>query len=146
MRLMSMSRWSLLATVVLVPLLAACSAEPASSPTATVNSGPLLLTTSSPTLSGLEALARGSLVTDQSGCVRLKSGSGALVTLAWPSGYRAQAAGGHFVVLDASGGTVAEEGVELQVGGGVSPASSGWANTRCAEGSTVWAVGQISIG
>jgi hypothetical protein len=129
--------------------LAACGqGQGVATPTSAAgDSGPLLLTTSSTTLSGLEAKASGRLVTDQSGCVRLKTGTGTLVTPAWPVGYRAQAAGDHFVVLDASGSTVAEEGAELQMGGGgVSPAPSGWANTRCAEGSTVWAVGQIGVG
>jgi hypothetical protein len=127
--------------------LAACGRSTGASTTSSAagdGSGPLLLTTSSTTLSGLEAKASGRLVADQSGCVRLKTGAGTLVTPAWPIGYRARSAGDHFVVVDASGSTVAQEGVELQMGGGgVSPAPSGWANTRCAAGSTVWAVGQI---
>lgn len=94
----------------------------------------------------MEALATGRLIVDSAGCVQLKTASGALVTPAWPDGYRTKTDGTHFVVLDSTGARIASDEADLKVGGGgVSQVPATWSNARCANTSGAWEVGQVSV-
>lgn len=135
---------------VLVAFLTGCGGTP-SAPSSDNGSGraapaPTLLTTTSPSLSGLEALATGRLIVDSAGCVQLKTASGALVTPAWPDGYRTKSDGTHFVVLDSTGARIASDGVDLRVGGGgLAQVPATWSNARCASTSGAWQVGRVDV-
>lgn len=108
------------------------------------SSSPLRLVTSDlPQTSGLEALLRGTLAADESGCVHAKTTEEPVI-LVWPRGYTVQGESKSFEVLDASKNLVARSGSPLAIGGGgVDSFKDTWGERDCAKGK-LWMVGKVS--
>jgi hypothetical protein len=111
------------------------------------SSSPLRIVTSDiPQLSGMDALARGTLAVDENGCVLLKAAGDSVSTLVWPKGYTVKGDSKSFEVLDASKNVVARSGSPLAIGGGgMDSFKDTWTERDCAKG-TLWMVGQIGTG
>jgi hypothetical protein len=132
------------ANVALALGLAGCAGgSPNALPSATASGPPELVHTNSASRSLLQALVKGKLVVDGSGCVQIDTGS-TFVTPAWPLGYSVRDTANGFAVLDAQHAAVAVSGEPMSIGGGnVAPNIAGYTNRRCVAGSTVLAIGAI---
>ena len=131
-------------SVLLALGLAGCGGGSTSAlPSATASGTHTLVHTTSAFRSEFEALVKGKLVVDASGCVQIDTGS-AVVTPAWPLGYSIRVTTSGFVVLDAQDAAVAVSGELISFAGGGEPAQPGWTNLRCAAGSVMFGVGAIS--
>jgi hypothetical protein len=108
------------------------------------SSSPVRIVTSDiPQLSGMEALARGTLAVDENGCVHLQAAGDAVTTLVWPQGYTVKGDSKSFEVLDAGKNVVARSGPFLEVGGGGADSfKDTWTGHSCAKGQ-LWMVGAI---
>ncbi|MFD5276115.1 hypothetical protein ACFWIX_01005 [Pseudarthrobacter sp. NPDC058362] len=92
----------------------------------------------------MEALLRGTLAADESGCVQAKTATDP-VGLVWPLGYTVQGDAESFEVLDADKNVVARSGSPLAIGGGGvgGVVQDNWAERDCAK-DRVWLIGNIS--
>ena len=74
----------------------------------------------------MQALARGKVVVDDAGCIRLESGrayDGDLIV--WPPGYSMWTEGGEILIIKEDGGTLARVGDRVEFGGGQISSPSG---------------------
>jgi len=93
---------------------------------------------------GAQALLQGTLIADEDGCVRAQAG-GSAVTLVWPKGYSAHGKRDSFEIRDGSDKVVARSGRILSIAGGsVDKFADAWTERDCADGSSLWIVGDIT--
>jgi hypothetical protein len=92
----------------------------------------------------MEALLRGALTADASGCVQVKTSTD-LVTPVWPRGYTVRGDRNSFQILDGHETVVARSGTVLAIGGGgADKVPQAWTGRDCASG-TPWMVGEVRI-
>ncbi|MFJ5861172.1 hypothetical protein ACIQCM_07100 [Pseudarthrobacter sp. NPDC092439] len=91
----------------------------------------------------MEALLRGTLAADESGCVHAAT-AGDAVSLVWPLGYTVKGNAKSFEVLDAEQSVVARSGAPLNIGGGgAGKVPDNWAERDCAK-DRLWLIGDVS--
>lgn len=145
MRAMGSQRTALaVAMAIVISALTACTPSPDPSPDPTPTpEAPRIVTSTTPTLSGMEALMTATLVIDEDGCVFAKT-LGGRSGLVWPDGYSVRRDAGSFDVVDAAGDVVASSGEDLAIGGGAAgPPDDGWGNVDCVVGSA-WMIGEVA--
>ncbi|WBQ05487.1 hypothetical protein [Kribbella sp. CA-293567] len=97
----------------------------------------------------MEAALRGTLTADESGCVRVRSGTSGQYssTPVWPLGYTVQGGAKSFEVLDAGKNVIARSGAAfIMGGGGIDRFNENWTHRACLNGTKLWAVGTILPG
>ena len=129
---------SAVAATISLMALPACSTDSGSP-------SPLMIVQSdASSLSGMEALLRGTLTADARGCVLVvpETADDSVIPV-WPLGYSVRGDSESFEIVDASGGVFARSGVLLNIGGGGAASQSAAAASACTAGRPQWLVGSV---
>jgi hypothetical protein len=135
---MRRGRLTAAAILILVAALGGCSpTTPSPTPLKLVTSG-------TPTLSGMEALLTASIVVDDEGCVIAQTAEPDVpLVLVWPQGYSVHGDAREFQILDAAGEIVASAPGDYAIAGGsVDSVGADWDVRNCANG-PLWMVGDL---